>query len=883
MESFKIENLSFTYPNRVNKAVSNINLVVNQGEFITLCGKSGCGKTTFLRLLKTTLSPFGKIAGNIYFNEKLLKEYGAKEQASKIGFVMQNPDNQIVTDKVWHELAFGLESLGYSTNEIRTRVAEMASFFGIQTWFHKKVTELSGGQKQLLNLASIMVMQPSVLILDEPTSQLDPIAAQEFLNTLKKINNELGTTVILTEHRLEDAFSISDRVLVMDNGKIIVDDKPQKVGSILKKINHDMYFALPAVMRIYGELEKSNKSWPITVREGKNWLEEYSKNKKIDASLIEEKETKNHSNSIVIEIKDAWFRYEKEQPDIIKGLSVKINKGNIFAILGGNGAGKTTALSLISGLNTPYRGNVFINEKNVTEISNLYDGLLGVLPQNPQSVFVKKTVYLDLLEALSETKISKDEKIKEVEKITILCQIEELLECHPYDLSGGEQQRVALAKVLLRKPEILLLDEPTKGLDTHFKKVFGYILKDLQDNGVTVVMVSHDIEFCAEYADECAIFFDGNITAKDGSREFFSGKNFYTTTVNRMARAVFPKAISVEDVILACGGKVEKKERKNIDFNIKKTEEKPKMQQQKKLTPTKIVAGSIFALFFILTCFFQSIKAYKIDVNIFQLIAIVELFATFLCFFSVKEFDIKRVQQLKTDRKLSKRTVIATFLILILIPFTIYIGVYFLGGRKYYFISLLIILETLIPFFMIFESRKPQAREIVVISVICGIAVAGRTAFFMLPQFKPVIALIIIAGVCFGGETGFLVGAVTGFVSNFFFGQGPWTPWQMFSLGIIGFIAGILFKKGFLRKNKSALCIFGFLVTVIIYGGIMNSTMLLLSQATLTVEMIIAAYVSGAPFDLIHGVATSFFLWFIAEPMIEKLERIKVKYGLIER
>lgn len=225
----------------------------------------------------------------------------------------------------------------------------------------------------------------------------------------------------------------------------------------------------------------------------------------------------------------------------------------------------------------------------------------------------------------------------------------------------------------------------------------------------------------------------------------------------------------------------------------------------------------------------------------------------------------------------------ATFLILIMIPLTIYIGVYFLGGRKYYFISLLIILETLIPFFMIFESRKPQVREIVVISVLCAIAVAGRTAFFMLPQFKPVIALVIIAGVCFGGETGFLVGAVTGFVSNFFFGQGPWTPWQMFSLGIIGFLAGVLFKKGFLQKNKSALCIFGLLATFVIYGGIMNSTMLVLSQATPTVEMLMVAYMSGAPFDLIHGIATAFFLWFIAEPMIEKLERIKIKYGLIER
>ena len=228
MESYQIENLSFTYPERESKALEDICLTVNQGEFITLCGKSGCGKTTLLRLLKTAVAPHGILKGSIYFNGRIISQINSKEQAAEIGFVMQSCDNQIVTDKVWHELAFGLESLGYSTPEIRTRVSEMASFFGIQTWFHKKVTELSGGQKQLLNLASVMVMQPSVLILDEPTSQLDPIAAQEFLKTLEKINRELGTTVILTEHRLEDAFPISDRVVVMDNGKIIADGTPKK-------------------------------------------------------------------------------------------------------------------------------------------------------------------------------------------------------------------------------------------------------------------------------------------------------------------------------------------------------------------------------------------------------------------------------------------------------------------------------------------------------------------------------------------------------------------------------------------------------------------------------------------------------------------------------
>ena len=817
MESISIKNLSFTYPNKTDKALENINFTVNQGEFVLVFGKSGCGKTTLLRLLKSKLAPFGELVGNIFFNGKLLSDYDTKEQASKIGFVMQNPDNQIVCDKVWHELAFGLESLGMKQNEIRIRVSEMASFFGIQNWFYKKVCELSGGQKQLLNLASIMVMQPSVLILDEPTSQLDPIAAGEFLKTLEKINRELGTTVILTEHRLEDAFSMADRVIVMDDGKIIADKVPVEIGKFLKIKNYDMYKALPTPVRVHNNVINT-LSCPLTVREGRAWLLEYSKENILHDEIIP-KDKKPLNTDAVIEIKDAYFRYEKDLPDVVKGFNLSVEKGELFCILGENGTGKTTALSLISGLNTPYRGDVKIKGESVFKIKNLYDGLLGVLPQNPQSVFVKKTVYLDLMEILSDKKLTKEEKERKVHNISVLCRIENLLDSHPYDLSGGEQQRAALAKVLLMEPEILLLDEPTKGMDACFKEEFADILMDLKSNGVTILMVSHDIEFSAEYADRCALCFDGNITSVDTPRNFFKGKNFYTTSANRMARTYLPDAVLAEDIILACGGKTEKRKRQS-----------------------------------------RNVELYKLE----------------------NDNESEDVRISKPDTKLTKRTFFSIFIILFLIPLTIYIGNLFFGDRKYYFISLLIVLETMIPFCMIFECRKPKARELIVISVLCAIAVAGRTAFFMLPQFKPVIALIIISGVCFGGETGFLVGAVTGFVSNFFFGQGPWTPWQMFTFGIIGFIGGILFKKGVLRKIKLPLCIFGFLATFIVYGGIMNPASVIMYQNKINWEMIFSSYIVGMPMDLIHSLSTSFFLWFISEPMIEKLERIKVKYGLIE-
>lgn len=549
MECYKVKNLSFSYPGTEKDAINNINLTVSQGEFITLCGKSGCGKTTLLRLLKTCLAPHGNITGKILFEEKELSLHSTREQASKIGFVMQNCDNQIVTDKVWHELAFGLESLGYSTPEIRTRVSEMASFFGIQTWFHKKVTELSGGQKQLLNLASVMVMQPSVLILDEPTSQLDPIAAQEFLRTVEKINRELGTTVILSEHRLEEAFPISQRIIVMDEGRIIADGEPPKIGELLK--GHDMYGALPTPMRIWGSVE-NDAPCPVTVRDGRIWLESLGEKNMLQFT----KQPAMPQKGIpAVELKDVWFRYEKDLPDAAKGINLTVNKGELFALVGGNGSGKTTALSLISGLFTPQQGKIYIKGEKISKINNLYKGLLGVLPQNPQTLFVKKTVFLDLMEMLSDKKISGAEKEELASAIADTCRISHLKDQHPYDLSGGEQQRVALAKVLLLNPEILLLDEPTKGMDAHFKKIFAQILCSLKSKGVTIIMVSHDIEFCAEYADRCALVFDGTITSSGTPREFFAGKSFYTTAANRMARTTIPDAILAEDIIDACNRK----------------------------------------------------------------------------------------------------------------------------------------------------------------------------------------------------------------------------------------------------------------------------------------------------------------------------------------
>ncbi len=551
MEILHIENLSFKYPQATNNAVDNISLNVDSGDFVVICGESGCGKTTFLKLLKKELAPAGEKSGRIFYRSTEQEKLDRKTSSSEIGYVLQNPDNQIVTDKVWHELAFGLENMGVSTEVIRRRVGEMASYFGIAEWFRKKTDELSGGQKQLLNLASVMVMQPKILILDEPTSQLDPIAASDFISTLQKLNREFGLTILLAEHRLEDVFPIADKVLLMDSGKALIYDSPKSIGKRLAEIqnDHPMLLGLPSAVRIFEALNIEDEC-PLTVKEGKDFLERHF----ITPQKSEFKTEFNESGDTAIELKNVWFRYEKDLPDILRGTSLRIQRGEFYCLLGGNGTGKTTALNVISGLNKAYRGKVLIDGKPIRDYkgNSLYRGNLALLPQNPQTVFIKDNVRDDLLEILEALEVPKNKRAEKAEKTAAKIGITHLLNKHPYDLSGGEQQKCALAKILLLNPKILLLDEPTKGLDAYSKYVLKKILQELKNDGITILTVTHDVEFAAENADRCALFFDGEVLSADIPERFFAENNFYTTAANRMARQLFPNAVTCRQVVQLC-------------------------------------------------------------------------------------------------------------------------------------------------------------------------------------------------------------------------------------------------------------------------------------------------------------------------------------------
>lgn len=538
MAHFHIENLTFSYPGSVTPTLDGVSLDIEKGEFLLLCGRSGSGKTTLLRQLKPTLAPYGKRQGEVFFDGKPIGEMTSREQAEKIGFVMQDPQEQIVTDKVWHELAFGLENLGCDPAVMRLRVAEMASFFGIQDWFHREVAELSGGQKQLLNLASVMAMQPEVLILDEPTSQLDPISAGDFLNTLKKINRELGTTIVITEHRMEDIFPAADRVAVMEDGHLTFLGSPREVGLALRESASPLFSALPAPVRVYYAVNPAGRC-PLTVREGRAWLsEEFPEGASVDA--LPEPACPDTDGEAALVIKECWLRYTRTGPDVLRGLNLRVPRGSLFAILGGNGTGKSTALKAVCGSVKAYRGSIEILGKRQRDYRprELFRGCLSMLPQDPRSLFVKETVLEDLQEMGAEQAA--------VEETAALCRITELLSANPADLSGGELQRAALAKVLLRKPKLLLLDEPTKGMDSIFKAEFAAILDRLCREGVTVVMVSHDVEFCAEYAQLVGLFFDGQLITTGTPQTLFGSNSFYTTAVSRMSRHVFRNAVTSE-------------------------------------------------------------------------------------------------------------------------------------------------------------------------------------------------------------------------------------------------------------------------------------------------------------------------------------------------
>ncbi|MDO5381528.1 MAG: energy-coupling factor transporter ATPase [Eubacteriales bacterium] len=561
MSVLELKNLTFSYAGSDQNVLTNVSMTVEEGEFVVVMGKSGSGKTTLLKCLKKNTVPAGKISGEIKVLGRNIENLTDRENASLIGLVGQNPDNGIVTDKVYHELAFGLENLGIDSDSIRKRVAEMSEYFGITSWYERNVETLSGGQKQILNLASVMVMQPEILLLDEPGANLDPLASRKFLDVIKRINRELGVTVIIVEHNLENIYPDADKVIYINEGRMEICGTPQEATREIIESKNVMKQGLPAAIRIYDILhsQDNTENIPLTISQGRRWINNNSERVRNyvynlgisgkvrnseDSQKSGEKKASNKLNKsdMAVMVKNVTFSYEKNSQLILEKANLSIKKNIVTGILGSNGSGKSTVLKLISGIMKGYKGKITHNGRAV------------MLPQNPMSVFTEISVEEELAEVLMDKRLNiyegfnLEEKKAIVENVLKEYDLDGVRKQNPYDLSGGQQEKLAVAKVLLLKPDILLLDEPTNGLDPYFKKEFGEKIRHLCDENVTVIIVSHDLEFVAEYTDECMLLFDKNIVTVEDTNTFFGNNIFYTTDVNRIMSGCVKGIVSYKDL-----------------------------------------------------------------------------------------------------------------------------------------------------------------------------------------------------------------------------------------------------------------------------------------------------------------------------------------------
>ncbi|MBQ9341705.1 MAG: ABC transporter ATP-binding protein [Lachnospiraceae bacterium] len=558
MESIRLENLTFTYEKADAPTLSDINLSIEKGSIALIIGESGSGKTTLIRQIKSTLTPYGERTGKVYINGIEEEKFNPKERASLIGYVGQNPEISIITDRVYSELAFIMENLGEDNGKIRRIIAETAHYFGLEELFLKKTSELSGGEKQLVTLAAAMTTNPQILLLDEPTAMLDPLSAIKLINVLRRINEEFGTTIVITEQRLEEIYELADRVIVMKAGKVEKAGNPREVSEYLSACEGDngLRNGLPAQVRLYKAVSKLREGCPLTIREGREWFnKEFESFKGKDtASLgnIEPDEASraadtNRSGTAeeLLSIKELAAGYKGKQY-VLRNVDLTINKGEFICLLGGNGAGKSTILKSLLNEAVITDGRILYKNKKVKALPTGYREVV-YMPQNPMAMFTEVTVEEEI-ESMYDHKLLPGDAIKASEALTRF-NLQELKKLHPYDLSGGQMQRLALAKALILNPDLLLIDEPTKGMDPGFKIEFAAILNNLKNSGKSILMVSHDVEFAAQYADKCALLFDGEIADFKDRREFFAGNLFYKTAVNSMVRDILPTCNTVSEVI----------------------------------------------------------------------------------------------------------------------------------------------------------------------------------------------------------------------------------------------------------------------------------------------------------------------------------------------
>ena len=844
----RFENFGFRYENSEKSIIENVSFEVAEGEVTLLIGKSGSGKSTLLRSIKPYMARKGIISGKIFYKGRDINTLSDLE-LSRIGYVSQDIENQIVTDKVWHELAFGLENIGMPQKDMRLRCGEMAAYFGIEDWYNKDTDSLSTGQKQLLNLASVMVMKPDLLILDEPASTLDPVAESELLERVFRLNRDFGTTILIVMHELEEVYDRAQKIVFLDDScgcKVVVSDKKNMTKYLIDTKNPQC-FGLPSASRLCMELHNRENinldDVPISIAEGKRFVNE---NYELINKYYRRKEdavTLKEDSTFAVEIKHAYFKYDKNEDYVLEDFNLEIRNNEIYTIMGGNGCGKSTTLSLISKLIKAQSGKVLLEGKDINKLKDneIYGNILGYVPQEPRNLFSKDTVLEELLgkqkgltysQGLFENHEKLMDEIKsrneDLYHYIVFFGIENILGVNPFDISGGEMQKVAMIKVLLLNSRILIMDEPTKGLDAYAKKKMADYLLKLKESGRTIIIVSHDIEFSASVSDRLGFLFNKRIISNANPSEFFTDNHFYTTVTRRIVRDKFEDVILISELFSDESDSDEGQDNKNDKVNIKQDwDQKSKGRDNKKES---------------------------------------------------KEADSANIL-----RTLKNYVLIFAFAYMIMLGIS---KTY--ADQRYFLVSILILVLSMIGVAFFFERRKISQKRLVIIAVLTALGVVGRVLFYMIPAFKPVGAIAIIAGVSLDPFSGFLCGSLMAFLSNAFFGQGSWTAFQMFSFGLVGFLSGIVgsvLKKALKQGNTvsgkfiCSMALYGFLSIFLIYGFIMNFFTSLTAGKAIK-ETLMINIISGIPLDIIHGVSTAIFILLLGKPLIRRIYRIKYKYEI---
>ncbi|MBS7530179.1 ATP-binding cassette domain-containing protein [Hazenella sp. IB182353] len=517
MTTLACKHVGFTYAGEEAAVLKDVSFSINEGEFVLLCGASGMGKTTLLRLIKRELCPAGQLAGTIFYGDKPLIDLPAAQAAAEIGMVFQHPDHQIVMDGCLQELAFGMENLGFSNHVMKRRIAETTAFLGIESWLSQDVQTLSGGQKQLLNLAAVLALRPKLLLLDEPTGMLDPIHARQFLDALKRINQDTEMTMIITEHRLEDVYPIASRVLILDQGSIGFDGSPIDSIQWMNAAGTTHRDWVPTVPAYALQLDPQLKSPPLTVNQGRRWLRKQIN--QLKEAPIELATAKAQVSKPFISIKRVHFGYHPEK-GVFHHLHFQVSQFECVAIFGGNGSGKSTLLQIMAKLLKPKRGYVRYDKKRLQ---------IGYIPQNPEAFFMHETVRDQIQAAVRSDEALLNDLVADFD-------LKQLYDRHPHDLSGGEMQKVALVTVLLQQPDVLLLDEPTKGVDPHTKKKMAKWMQYFIQKGRAIVCATHDIEFAAIVSTRCVLLFDRELVVSESPDVFFADNHYYTTVFARLTQ-----------------------------------------------------------------------------------------------------------------------------------------------------------------------------------------------------------------------------------------------------------------------------------------------------------------------------------------------------------